>query len=257
MSVRWWTNYHLPEKSDAWYKSHNATRAINARWFLEDIFGIVNLDRSAAVTDEKNGREIGSYSLRTILPKHLCLSDGHQLIAEIHQAKEPMAPVQAGIPNTSKAERMIAMMNKNFPSYVGNVLKDQGLPDDFLMELFHRTCCQIICLQRLHKHLGIPRPAPWPWWKNWHRKGRLQIWWMVWCTPMWVRNSYFVTKLRFFLVTDNEFRTQDLRSQTITNTIVKPLDHMLSLLLTPPNKLYTHLNLSPSLLLYPYWKQGP
>ena len=111
---------------------------------LEDVFGIVDLDGSAAAKDEETGREIGSYSLCTILLKYLQLSDGHQSNAEIHQAKEPMAPVQAGIPNTSKAERMIAMMNKNFPSYVGNVLKDQGLPDDFLMELFHRTCCQIM-----------------------------------------------------------------------------------------------------------------
>ncbi len=36
------------------------------------------------------------------------------------------------------------MMNKNFPSYVGNVLKDQGLLKEFLMELFHRTCCKIM-----------------------------------------------------------------------------------------------------------------
>jgi hypothetical protein len=32
--------------------------------------------------------------------------------------------------------------------------------------------------------------------------------------------------LRVILVTDNEFWTQDLRSQTMTNAIVKPLDHM-------------------------------
>ncbi len=49
-------------------------------------------------------------------------------------------PVQAIIPNTPEAERMIAMMNNNFLSYVGNVLKDQGLPEEFLRELFYRTC---------------------------------------------------------------------------------------------------------------------
>jgi hypothetical protein len=108
---------------------------------LEDIFGIVDLDGSAAVKDEETGREIGSHSLCTILLKYLHLSDGHQLIAEIHQAKEPMAPVQAVIPNTPKAERMIATMNKNFPYYMGNVLKNQGLPEEFHMEFFHRTCC--------------------------------------------------------------------------------------------------------------------
>ncbi len=66
---------------------------------------------------------------------------------------------------------------------------------------------------------------------------------MVWCTPMWVKNSYFVTKLKVFLVTNNETRTQDLRSQTITNAMVKPLDNVLLLLLHPPNKLYTYYTL--------------
>ncbi len=66
------------------------------------------------------------------------------LIAEVHQANETMAPVQTVVPNTPEAERMIAMMNKNFPVYVGNVPKDQGLPEDFLMELLERTCCHIM-----------------------------------------------------------------------------------------------------------------
>jgi hypothetical protein len=96
---------------------------------LEDVFGIVDLDGSGMVKDEETGWEIGSYSLCTILLKYLHLSDGHQSITDIHQAKKPMAPVQAVIPNTPEAERMIAMMNKNFPSYVRNVLKDQGLPE--------------------------------------------------------------------------------------------------------------------------------
>jgi hypothetical protein len=56
---------------------------------LKDIYGIVDLDGSAVVKDKETGREIGTYSLRTILLKYLCLSDGHQLVAEIHQAKNP------------------------------------------------------------------------------------------------------------------------------------------------------------------------
>jgi hypothetical protein len=36
---------------------------------------------------------------------------------------------------------MILMMNKNFPAYAGNILRDQGLPNSFLMELFRRSCC--------------------------------------------------------------------------------------------------------------------
>ena len=52
-----------------------------------------------------------------------------------------MGKVQAVIPNTPEAEQMILMMNKNFPEYVYHVLSDQGLPADFLMELFRRSCC--------------------------------------------------------------------------------------------------------------------
>ena len=52
-----------------------------------------------------------------------------------------MGPVQAVIPNTPEAERMILMMNKNVPSYIGNVLKDQGMPEAFLMELVRKSCC--------------------------------------------------------------------------------------------------------------------
>jgi hypothetical protein len=36
---------------------------------------------------------------------------------------------------------MILMMNKNVPAYVGNVLKDQGMPEAFLMELVKKSCC--------------------------------------------------------------------------------------------------------------------
>jgi hypothetical protein len=54
---------------------------------LEDIFGIVDLDGSTGLKDKKTGCEIGTYSLCTILLKHLHLSDGLQLIAEIQ--KEP------------------------------------------------------------------------------------------------------------------------------------------------------------------------
>jgi hypothetical protein len=95
---------------------------------LEDISGIVNLDGSTVVKDEETGCEIIFITLRSVLLKYLRLSNGHQLIAEIHQSSEPMAPIQAVVPNTHEVERMIVIMNKNFPAYVGNVLRDQGLP---------------------------------------------------------------------------------------------------------------------------------
>ncbi len=36
---------------------------------------------------------------------------------------------------------MILMMNKNVPSYIGNVLRDQGMPETFLIELIRASCC--------------------------------------------------------------------------------------------------------------------
>jgi hypothetical protein len=84
---------------------------------------------------------LGNLPLRQVLLRYLGLSDGHQLIAKVHQSDEIMGPVQAVIPNTPEAKRMILMMNKNVPSYIGNILKDQGMPETFLIELVRASCC--------------------------------------------------------------------------------------------------------------------
>jgi hypothetical protein len=81
------------------------------------------------------------FTLRKILLQYIRLSDGCQSLAEIHQSSNVIGRVQAVIPNTPEAEQMILMMNKNFPAYMGHVLRDQGLPDYFLIELFNRSCC--------------------------------------------------------------------------------------------------------------------
>ena len=107
---------------------------------LEDVSGITDLDGEATLT----GPDVATplrLSLRKLLLTNIRLSDGHQLLAEIHQADGVMGRVQAVIPNTPEAEQMILMMNRNFPAYVYHVLADQGLPKDFLMELFTRLCC--------------------------------------------------------------------------------------------------------------------
>ncbi len=108
---------------------------------LEDIIGITNLDATAGIFNKKTGKFLGKLSLRQVFLCLLRLSDGHQLIAEVHQSEEIMGPVQAVIPNTSKAERMILMTNKNVPAYIGHVLKEQGMPEPFLMELVKKSCC--------------------------------------------------------------------------------------------------------------------
>ncbi len=109
---------------------------------LEDITGIVYLNGMAAIKDNNTGNVIRVVSLRTLLLRYLCLSNGHQLIVEIHQANGVMGPVQAVVPNSPEAEQMIMMMNKNFPAYVGNILRDQGFDETFLWNMFKATCCQ-------------------------------------------------------------------------------------------------------------------
>jgi hypothetical protein len=52
-----------------------------------------------------------------------------------------MGGVQAVIPNTPEAKQMVLMMNKNLPVYIGNALRDQGLREDFLMDLLKQSCC--------------------------------------------------------------------------------------------------------------------
>ncbi len=72
------------------------------------------------------------------------MSDGHQLIADVHQASLLVGPVHIVFPNSPEAERMVIMMNKNLPAYVRHILKDQGLPDSYLLELVKRSCCPVM-----------------------------------------------------------------------------------------------------------------
>jgi hypothetical protein len=109
---------------------------------LEDIVGITNLNATASIFEEVSNKFLGYLSLCQVLLRYLRLSDGHQLIAEVHQSDEIVGPVQAVIPNTPEAKRMILMMNKNVPSYIGNVLRDQGMPETFLIELVRASCCR-------------------------------------------------------------------------------------------------------------------
>jgi hypothetical protein len=108
---------------------------------LKDIFGITNLYGAATIHDEETKYFLSHLSLCHVLLCFLCLTNGHQQIAEVHQSNEIMEPVQAVIPNTPETERMIVMMNKNVPAYIGNVLKHQGMPESFMMELVKNFCC--------------------------------------------------------------------------------------------------------------------
>jgi hypothetical protein len=81
------------------------------------------------------------------MQKYIRLSNGHQHIAEVHQASLSVGLMHIVISNTPEAKRMVLMMNKNFPAYIVNVLKDQGLPEGFLFEIIKRLCCPVMVLE--------------------------------------------------------------------------------------------------------------
>lgn len=108
---------------------------------LEDLIGITDLNASADYYQDGFVSPI-KISLRMALLRYVHLSDGHSLMAEVHQSNGVMGRVQAVIPNTPEAEQMILMMNKNLPAYVGFALEDQDFPKEFVMELLKRSCDQ-------------------------------------------------------------------------------------------------------------------
>ncbi len=60
---------------------------------LEDIVGITNLDATAPIFKEVSNKFLGYLSLHQVLLRYLWLSDGHQLIADVHQSDEIMGTV--------------------------------------------------------------------------------------------------------------------------------------------------------------------
>ena len=109
---------------------------------VEDILGITNLDAVAALYTE-SGELIRGLTLRHVLFTKFKLKDGFQLIAEVHQSAAPMSPVQVVIPQTPEAEKMIFMMNKNFPAFLTFVLRDLQFPELAIQEYVKRCCCQV------------------------------------------------------------------------------------------------------------------
>ncbi len=110
---------------------------------LEDLVGITDLNASADLYQNGVPTPL-HFSLLQVLLRFVKLGNGHRLFAEVHQSNEVMGRVQAVIPNTPEAEQMVLMMNKNLPAYIGNALRDQGLPKDFLMDLLKLSCCSTL-----------------------------------------------------------------------------------------------------------------
>ncbi len=111
---------------------------------LEVVQGIIDLDIPVKIHQEGTNNCLGRISLHQAMLKFIRLSDGHQLVAEVHQASTLVGLVHIVIPNTPEAERMVIMMNENFPAFIGHVLWDQGLLDSFLFELVKQSCCPVM-----------------------------------------------------------------------------------------------------------------
>jgi hypothetical protein len=109
---------------------------------VEDLLGITNLDAAASLYNEA-GEATKGLTLRHVLLTKFKLKDGFQLIAEVHQSAAPMSPVQVVIPQTPEAEKMILMMNKNFPAFLSFVLRDLHFPEQAIQEYVRRCCCQV------------------------------------------------------------------------------------------------------------------
>ena len=88
----------------------------------------------------------GFVSLRTVVHSKLKLSNGHLLVATMHQ-KQEMGDVKAVVPNMSEAETMVRMINNNVVAYLSRYLRDEGMPATFVTDLLY---------------LGIMRPIPFP-----------------------------------------------------------------------------------------------
>ncbi len=111
---------------------------------LEDVQCITDLDVPVGIYQEGSTNCLGHISLRQAMLKYIKLSNGHQLIVEVHQASTLVGLVHIVIPNTPEAKRMVIMKNKNFAAYVGHVLEDQGLPETLLFELVKQSCCPVM-----------------------------------------------------------------------------------------------------------------
>jgi hypothetical protein len=88
---------------------------------LEDVVDITDLNCQAVLREVEMNTPL-CFMLCQVVLHYDRLSNGYQLLAEMHQSNAVMGRVQGVIPNTPEAEQMILMMNKNFPAYIGNIL---------------------------------------------------------------------------------------------------------------------------------------
>jgi hypothetical protein len=105
----------------------------------KDLIGVILLDETLDIIHPVTKTVSSTLSLRDVLLHYLKISDGHSMIAEAHQ-EELLKPTTIIIPITAKAERMSLMMNNNIPPFLWHMLRDQGMPEDFIKDLLGKSC---------------------------------------------------------------------------------------------------------------------
>jgi hypothetical protein len=144
----WGSHVHISEVTDASSSSLEAKRQCKVSqshtnyqvsMVHEAVGGIINIDDLADFLHPVSRQSIGSITLCQVILKYPKMSDGHSLVAEVHQAS-PQLKTTVIVPHTPEAKRMIATMNKNVATFLWHVLLEQGLPNGFIQPLLKKTC---------------------------------------------------------------------------------------------------------------------
>ncbi len=105
----------------------------------KDLIGVILLNETLDIIHPVTKTVSSMLNLRDILLHYLNMSDGHSMIAEAHQ-EELLKPTTIIILITAKAKRMSLMINKNLLAFLWHMLRDQGMPEDFIKDLLGKLC---------------------------------------------------------------------------------------------------------------------
>ncbi len=112
----------------------------------EELQGVVDVDCVVEFTCETTGTKRVGLTLCDILLKYFTMTDGHVLIAEVHQCRV-LSPVEVIITNTEEAETMIARMNVHLPAFCYHYLLDKGLRKPYIAALIQESCCVTLTVE--------------------------------------------------------------------------------------------------------------
>jgi hypothetical protein len=105
----------------------------------EDLLGVILLEETLDIIHSVSNAITSMLSLRDVLLHYLKMSDGHSMIEEVHQ-EGILTPPTIIIPITAEDEHMAVMMNKNLPAFLWHMLRELGMPTDFMKDLLGKSC---------------------------------------------------------------------------------------------------------------------